>query len=145
MTFTGQEDLALLIDLIHRWQLFHYCFVIVEICQPSLTEATILSNLAHSNEASGTANLHKDKRIMNWQPFMNNVYWWTGSSVMPHKLNKALCPWSVYQFDQLTPIPIFLLSQLGEAPKETLKGSSYRICTSAFFYLSLSCPLLCTV
>ena len=35
--------------------------------------ARILLNLAHDNEA-WWPNLHKDKRIMNWQPFMNNVY-----------------------------------------------------------------------
>ena len=39
----------------------------------SHVRARILFNLAHENEV-WLANLHKDKRIMNWQPFMNNVY-----------------------------------------------------------------------
>ena len=33
----------------------------------------MLFSLAHDNEA-WWANLLKDKGIMNWQPFMNNVY-----------------------------------------------------------------------
>ena len=33
----------------------------------------ILLNFSHADEAS-EANLHKDKRIINWQPFMYSVY-----------------------------------------------------------------------
>ena len=49
------------IDPIHKWPLFYFCSV----------SARIPFNLAHDNEL---ANLHKDKRIMNCQPFMNNAY-----------------------------------------------------------------------
>ena len=33
----------------------------------------ILLNFSHADEAT-EANLHKDKRIINWQPFMHSVY-----------------------------------------------------------------------
>ena len=40
----------------------------VEITVYELTELDLYNNEAWQ------ANLHKDKRIMNWQPFMNNIY-----------------------------------------------------------------------
>ena len=49
-----------------------FFYVIVQISLPRL-RARILFNLAHDNEA-WLANLHEDKRIMNWQPFTHNVY-----------------------------------------------------------------------
>ena len=48
--------------------------VILQIRIPGLTLGQISFNLAHGNEA-WWADFHKDKRIMNWQRFMNNVYY----------------------------------------------------------------------
>ena len=52
--------------------LFLICYCANQPTKPR-PRARILFNLAHDNEA-WLANLHKDKRIMNWQPFMNSVY-----------------------------------------------------------------------
>ena len=52
--------------------LFSFCCCANQPTKPHL-RASIFVNLAHSNEA-WQANLHKNKRIMNWQPFMNKVY-----------------------------------------------------------------------
>ena len=52
--------------------LFLFCCRANQPTKPHI-RARILFNLAHDNEA-WKANLDKDKRMMNWQPFMNNVY-----------------------------------------------------------------------
>ena len=63
----------LTIGPIHKWRLLYFRSVIVQISLPSLTLEQEFFSIAHGNEACW-ANLHKDKRIMNWQPFMNKFY-----------------------------------------------------------------------
>ena len=54
--------------------LFLFCYCPNWPTKPHI-RAKILLNLAHDNEV-WQANFRKDKRLMNWQSFMNNVYWY---------------------------------------------------------------------
>ena len=52
--------------------LFQFCYCATQPTKPH-SRARILFSLGHANEA-WQANLHRDERIMNWQPFMNHVH-----------------------------------------------------------------------
>ena len=49
-----------------------FCCLANEPTKPHI-RARIFFSLAQDNEA-WWANFHKDKKIVNWQPFMNNVH-----------------------------------------------------------------------
>ena len=53
------------IDPIHKWRLFYLCSVIEQISLPNLTLEPEFFSIAHDKKA-WSANLHKDKRLMNW-------------------------------------------------------------------------------